>query len=251
MTLDQLEGRNPVLECLQRGKRRVHRVLLDRGAKPDVRVRKIIELASQCGAPVERVARQKLDQVASGRVHNGVIAMADPLQNWTARALLDDILRREDEPFVVLADALAYEHNLGAVLRSCLAFGVHGLFLPSRRGAGLSPVVQRVAMGAAEVIPVARESLFTPLKALKKAGVSIMGADMDGGPCDQARMSGPLALVLGAEGRGLSPTLRARCDSVVSVPLAGQLESLNVSVAGGILMYEKRRQDGWKATSGG
>jgi 23S rRNA (guanosine2251-2'-O)-methyltransferase len=100
-------------------------------------------------------------------------------------------------------------------------------------------------MGAAEEVPVVRESLFGAIKGIRKAGIPIMGADMDGVPCDQARMGGPFALVLGAEGRGLSPKLREKCDGAVAVPLGGRLESLNVSVAAGILMYEKRRQDGW------
>ena len=243
--MDQLEGRNPVLECLQRGRRRVHRVFLDRNAKRDARIQRILVLAGECKARVELVPRRVLDQKASGRVHNGVVAYADPLESWSARGLIESVLAREAAPFFLLADALTYEHNLGAVLRSSLAFGVDGVFLPSRRGASLSPVVQRVAMGAAEEVPVVRESLFGAIKGIRKAGIPVMGADMNGVPCDQARMGGAFALVLGAEGRGLSPKLREKCDGVVSVPLGGRLESLNVSVAAGILMYEKRRQDGW------
>ena len=249
--MDQLEGRNPILECLERRRRRVHRVLVDRGAKRDARVKRILELAGNHGVRVEIVQRRELDRLASGRVHNGVIAHADPLPQWSAKGLLDGVLATEPAPFFVLADALAYEHNLGAVLRSCLAFGVNGVFLPSRRGAALSPVVQRVAMGAAEEIPVVRESLFGAIKGLRKAGIPIAGADMDGEPCHRAPLAGPLALMMGAEGRGLSPTLRDKCDRIVSVPLGGRLESLNVSVAAGILMYEKRRQDGWDEPEAG
>ena len=116
--------------------------------------------------------------------------------------------------------------------------------MPTRRGADpLSPVVQRVSMGAVEIMPIIRESLFVAASELARAGVPIVGADMDGEPLNAVDLRGSLALVLGEEGRGLSPKLREKCTRIVSVPLAGELESLNVSVAAGILMYEKRRQE--------
>lgn len=243
--MDRLEGRNPVLECLARGRRRVRRVYVDLGARDDPRITRILELAEATGAKVARVPRQQLDQMAEGRVHNGVIAEADPLPDWTAAALLEDVLGRGRDPFFVLADGLAYEHNLGAILRSGLGFGVDGVVVPTRRGADLSPVVQRVAMGAAEVVPLVKEGLFAALKPIQKAGIRVVGADMGGTPLGQCNLRGSIALVLGAEGEGLSSKLRERCDEIVSVPLAGNLESLNVSVAAAVLMYEKRRQDGW------
>lgn len=245
--MERLEGRNPVLECLLRGKRRVHRIWLDQGAKPDARVARILELAERRTVPVQRVDRPRLDRMAEGRVHNGVIAEVDDTALWTTRALLDHLHAIGKEPFLLLADALAYEHNLGALLRSALGFGVDGVVLPTHRGAALSPVVQRVAMGAVEEVPIVRESLFAALKHIQRDGVRVVGADMGGEPLGKADLRGPVALVLGEEGRGLSPKLRERCDRVVSIPLAGKLESLNVSVAGAVLMYEKRRQDGWFA----
>lgn len=246
---DQLEGRNPVVECLARGRRRVHRIWLDEGARPDPRVQRILELASAGKVPVERVSRRVLDEMSAGRVHNGVIARADPIQRWTAKGLVDSLDFGRD-PFLVMVDELSYEHNLGAVLRSALGFGVDGMFLPTRRGSDISPVVQRVAMGAAEEVPVVREGLFSALKPIKKAGIRVIGADMGGVPAHELDLSGPLTLVLGGEGRGLPDGLRQRCDAIVSIPLQGGLESLNVSVAAAILMYEKRRQDGWFDTSG-
>lgn len=243
--MDQLEGRNPVLEALSRGRRKVKRIWLDRGAKTDRRIGTILELAEAQRIPTARVSRQELDSRAEGRVHNGIIAHAEPLPEFSAKALLDHLFDSGDDPFLVLADGLSYEHNLGAILRSGLGFGVNGVFVPTRRGAALTPVVQRVAMGAAEVVPVVRESLFAALKPIKRAGIPVVGADMGGIPLHEARLSGPLALVMGAEGSGLSSKLREKCDTIVSIPLAGQLESLNVSVAAAVLMYEKRRQDGW------
>lgn len=243
--VDQLEGRNPVLECLVRRKRRVRKVLLDAGARPDARVRRILELAERAGVRVERVDRRRLDGIAEGRVHNGVVAMADPLPGWTTRALLDDVYERRQDPLLVMACEISYEHNLGAILRSSLGFGVHGLVVPTRRGAGVSPVVQRVSMGAVEEVPVVREGLSSALKHFKKDGLRVIGADMRGQPLGTVDLRGPLVIAVGGEGGGLTKAVRDRCHAFVRIPLAGRLESLNVSVATAVLLYEKRRQDGW------
>ncbi|MCB9664197.1 MAG: 23S rRNA (guanosine(2251)-2'-O)-methyltransferase RlmB [Alphaproteobacteria bacterium] len=247
--MEQLEGRNPVLECLARGRRRVHRIWLDEGARPDDKITRILELAERAGVILARVPRARLDKMADGRVHNGIVAHADPVPSPTARQLLDTLFDAGRAPFLLLADEVSYEHNLGAILRTSLGFGVDGLVIPTRRGAEVGPVVQRVSMGAVEVVPVVREGLSSALKPIRDAGIPVVGADMGGTPLHASRLSGPLALVLGGEGKGLSPALRRKCDAVVSVPLAGKLESLNVSVAAGILMYEKRRQDGWFDTT--
>jgi len=242
---EQLEGRNPVVEALRRQRRRVVRVLIDVGARPDPRIAEIERLAAEVGAKVERVERRQLDRLADGRVHQGVIADAEAMPQLTMRQVMDEVYEAGRDPFFVLADEVVYEHNLGAILRSCLGFGVDALVLPTRRGAGVGPVVQRVAMGAAEVVPVVNEGLSSALKPIRDAGIRVIGADAGGAPVGSVDLRGPLALVLGGEGKGLSDTLRKRCDVVVSIPLAGALESLNVSVAGAVLMYEKRRQDGW------
>lgn len=241
---DPIEGRNPVFECLTRNRRRVRHIWLDRGARQDDRIDRILAIAKERGVPVDLVDRLKLDKMAEGRVHNGIIADADPLPDVTTANLLDDLFAAGRDPFLMLVDEIAYEHNLGAILRSGLGFGLDGLILPTRRGAALSPVVQRVSMGACEVVPVVREGLYSALKPIKKAGIRVIGADMGGTPLGKMDLRGPIALMLGGEGEGLGPELRQRCDGVVSIPLGGGLESLNVSVAAAILMYEKRRQEG-------
>ncbi len=234
-----------MVECLVRGRRRVLRIWLDRGAKPEPRLLQMETLAAEKGVRVERVDRQKLDKMANDRVHNGVIAEVEDLPSYTTAILLDELFLADIDPFLVMIDEVSYEHNLGAVLRSGMGFGVNGVVVPTRRGAGLSPVVQRVSMGAAEVVPVIREGLYSALKPIKKAGVRVVGADMGGTPLGEIDLRGPLVILLGGEGEGLGPELRQRCDQVVSIPLASELESLNVSVAAAVLMYEKRRQDGW------
>jgi 23S rRNA (guanosine2251-2'-O)-methyltransferase len=249
--LDQLEGRNPVVEALVRARRRVARIWIDQNAKADPRITRIEQLAAERGAPVLRKERRHLDEAAEGRVHNGVIAWAEPLPQLTVAQLLDQAFASGRDPLVLLCAELAYEHNLGAILRTALGFGVHGVIVPTRRGAALSPVVQRVAMGAAEEVPIVRESFHSAAKHLQRAGLPLVAADHGGTPIGEARLSGPLALVLGGEGEGLSPGQRERCDRVVSIPLHAGLESLNVSVATGILLFEKRRQDGWFAPHAG
>ena len=240
--LEQLEGRNPVIEALLRKRRKVRKVLLDERAREDEKVRRLIALCQQEGVRIERVSRDQLDRMAAGEVHNGVIAHADQLPELTVQQLLDQVYERGEVPFLVLADEISYEHNLGAILRSALGAGVHGVVVPTKRGKGLSPVVHRVSMGGAEAVPLVREGLSSALKICHKAGLRIVGADMGGVAHWDLDWTIPTALVLGGESKGLSPTLRKRCDQIVGVPLQGELESLNVSVTAGIMLFERARQ---------
>jgi 23S rRNA (guanosine2251-2'-O)-methyltransferase len=241
--MDQLEGRNVVLEALKRGQRQVFRIALDSGAKRNDKLDQILELARQHDVKLERISRDKLDEYSEAEVHNGIMAEAAPLPEWTLAQRMDDVFDAGELPFFVLVDEVNYEHNLGAILRSALGAGVHGVVVPVRRGKGLTAVVQRVAMGGAEEVPLIREGLSSALATLRRAGVRVVGADMDGEACWDVPMTGALAIVLGGEDKGLSPTLRERCDAIVAVPTARDLESLNVSVTGAVLMFEKVRQD--------
>lgn len=240
--MDQLEGRNPVYEALVRKRRRVLKILLDERARPNPKLDAILKLAHQQGVKVERAPRSRLDRLCKGDVHNGILAKAEPLASHSVNSLLSEIRSRGEDPFLVLADEISYEHNLGAILRSSMGAGVHGVVVPVRRGKGLTPVVQRVAMGAAEEVALVREGLPAAQKRCRKEGLLVVGADMDGQPYWELDLTGPLALVVGGESKGVSPTLRKRCDHIVSVPLEGGLESLNVSVTAAVLMFERMRQ---------
>lgn len=240
--MDRLEGRNVVLEALTRGRRPVRAIWLDERARPDEKIQRILALARERGVKVQRVPRQEIDRRAQGDVHNGILADADPLAGRTVDEVIDAAYARDEAPFIALADEVQYEHNLGAIMRSGLGAGLHGIVVPTRRGAGLSPVVARVAMGAAEEIPVVREGLFSALKKIKKHGMLVVGADMSGTAPWDVDLTGAVAVVLGGESKGLSPTLRKKCDVVVGVPLQGGLESLNVSVTAGVLFFERVRQ---------
>lgn len=240
---DQLEGRNVVIEALRRGRRRVTGIWLDERARPGGKVDELSELAARQGVPVHLVPRQKLDRRSETGAHNGVIAEAEPLVTHTTTSLLHELAVRGEDPFLVLVDEVQYEHNLGAILRSALGAGVNGVIVPVVRGKGLSPVVQRVAMGGAEEVPLVREGLSSALAVLVRAGVRVVGCDMDGDPLWRVPLTGPIALVLGGEDKGLTPTLRKRCDQVAAVPLHGGLDSLNVSVTAALFMFEKVRQE--------
>jgi len=242
--LEQLEGRNVVLEALVRQKRPVRRIYLDERAKPDPKVNEILRLAALARVNVQRVPRQRLDEMSQTGVHNGVIAEARPRETPTVAALLEQLFAEGQDPFLILVDEVQYEHNLGAILRSALGAGAHAVVVPVVRGKGLTPVVHRVAMGGAEEVWFIREGLSSALAAIRRSGVRVVGADMDGKPCWEVPMRGPLAIVLGGEDKGLTAPLRDRCDAIAAVPLRGGLESLNVSVTAAILLFEKVRQDG-------
>ncbi len=223
-----------VLEALERKRRPVRTIWMDVGARSDEKITRILALGCD---RVKRVERTMLDRMSLTGVHNGVIAEADELPEPSVRELL-----QVRDPFLVLIDEVQYEHNLGAVLRSALGAGVTGVIIPTQRGKGLTPVVQRVSMGGAEAVPVVRAGISSSLADIRRAGVMVIGADMDGVPPWELNLTGPLAIVLGGEDKGLTGPVRKRCDAIVGIPLSGGLQSLNVSVTAGILLFERVRQ---------
>lgn len=240
---DQLEGRNIIVEVLRRKKRAVQEIFVDGRAKKDHKIAEILSLAKKRKIPVQSVSRQDLDEKSVTGVHNGVIAIAEPHPSYTTLEVIDKAYEQNEQPFLVMVDELNYEQNLGAILRSSMGAGVHGVIIPDVRGKGLTPVVQRVAMGGSEEVPLIREGLFNAIKHIKKAGVTVIGADMDGTPIWDLPLQGAVAFVFGGESKGLSPTLRNKCDHIASVPLNLGLESLNVSVTAGVFLFEKNRQE--------
>lgn len=240
---DQIEGRNIVIEVLRRKKRKVLEIFLDDRAKSDVKISEILKVAEKRNIPLHRVHREKLDKMTQTGVHNGVIAYAEPHPSITTKQLLDSVYEKNQQPFLVMADEMNYEQNLGAILRSSMGAGVHGVITPAKRGKGITPVVQRVAMGGAEEVPLIREGLFSSLKEIKKAGITVIGADMDGTPIWDLHLKSAVCFIFGGESKGVSPTLRRKCDYIASVPLHKGLESLNVSVTAGVFLFEKNRQE--------
>ncbi len=238
---EQIEGRNPVLEALRAGHPLIKIYILKTETSGPVRT--ILDAARQKGIPVNPVDSQVLDRMAVTRNHQGVIAVA---AEWNY-ATLDQILKistvKNEPPFLVILDGVEDPQNLGSIIRTAEAAGVHGIIIPERRAAGLSSAVSRASAGAVEYLPVARVTNLTKtIQELKKAGLWFTGVEMDGKiELHQADLSGPIGLVLGGEGRGISRLVAEECDQIVRLPMWGRVNSLNVSVAAGIAFYEVRR----------
>lgn len=235
---EMVAGRNPVIELL-RSERPVNKILMLKSEGGNLK--RIVAMAKEKGVPVKDVAREKLDSLSPGLNHQGVIAFAAACDYATVE---DIFARAGSEPlFVVIADGIEDPHNLGAIIRSADAAGAHGVIVPKRHGAGLTAAVMKASAGAAEHLPVARVSnLAATVEELKKKNVWIYAADMDGESWCTVDYSGAVALVIGSEGSGVSRLLKERSDVVVSLPMCGQVNSLNASVATGILLYEITRQ---------
>ena len=239
---DVLVGRNAVTEALKSG-RGINKLWIASGAR-EGSVAEIAALAKERGIVVQYVERAKIESLAGGHRHQGVLAYVAPVPY----AELDDILKAAEEkgeaPFLVLLDELEDPHNLGALLRTADATGVHGILIPKRRSVSLNATVAKTSAGAVEYVPVARiGNIAQTLKKLKEKGFWVAGADMDGEKAYyEADLTGPLVLVVGSEGRGMSRLTKEACDFIVSMPMVGRINSLNASVAGSILMYESMRQ---------
>ena len=237
MAEEFIAGRVAVTEALKSG--RPADTLFVARDDPGGRLGSIIALAKAQGVVVKDAKREKLEQLCGTSHHQGVVLTAAA----RAYAELEDLLAaardKGEAPFLVLCDEIEDPHNLGAILRTAEAAGVHGVVVPKRRSAPLNQAVARTSAGAVEHIPVARVSnLCTAMEGLKAQGLWIYGADMAGEPYDAKPLTGPIALVIGSEGKGLGRLVRERCDGLLSLPMRGKINSLNASVAAGILMYE-------------
>ncbi|MDR2909406.1 MAG: 23S rRNA (guanosine(2251)-2'-O)-methyltransferase RlmB [Oscillospiraceae bacterium] len=238
MDQDYIYGRRPVAELLS-SDRPVECLMIQKGTEGGAG--KLIALAKARGVPVKTADVKRLDELSGGGRHQGAVALTGA-QSYVE---LEDILGAgRDKPLLlVLADGIEDPHNLGALIRTAESAGAHGLILPSRRSAGLSGVVAKASAGAIMHLPAARVAgLPETIEKLKKAGIWVYGADMAGEPYDQTDFSGPVALVMGGEGKGLGRLVKERCDRLVSIPMRGRTEALNVSVAAGIILYEIARQ---------
>ncbi len=234
---DLIIGRNAVLEAVRSG-REIDTLFVAKGDRSGS-IGMIIGKASENGIVVKDVDRRKLDAMCGGANHQGIAARAAAHKYADIRDMLAAAEEKNEQPFLIICDEIEDPHNLGAIIRSADACGAHGVIIPKRRGVSLTYAVSKVSAGAVEYVPVARVSnLASTIDDLKKEGFWIYGADMDGTPWDKQDYSGKVALVIGSEGRGISRLVREKCDFIVSLPMKGKINSLNASVAAGILMYE-------------
>lgn len=238
---DYIAGRNAVMEALKSG-RHLDSVVIARGDRQG----SIAAIAARCkeqGVPIKEADVRKLDAMAAN--HQGVIAIAACKEYVTLDALFQAAEDKGEPPFFIVCDELEDPHNLGAILRTAEAAGAHGVIVPRRRSVGLTSTVYKASAGAVEYVPVARvANINDALRELKERGVWVYGLDMDGEDWCATDMTGATALVVGSEGRGISRLVRENCDFVLSLPMNGRVNSLNASVACGIVLYEVARQRG-------
>lgn len=234
---DLIIGRNASMEAL-RSSREIDTLFIARGDRSGS-IGAIISIARDKGIVVKEVDRRKLDAMCGGANHQGVAARAAAHKYASVDDIIAAAKEKGEDPFVIICDEIEDPHNLGAIIRTADACGAHGVIIPKRRGVSLTYAVGKVSAGAVEYVPVARvPNLPSAIDDLKKEGFWVYGADMDGTPWDKQDYSGAVALVVGSEGKGISRLVKEKCDFIVSLPMKGKINSLNASVAAGILMYE-------------
>lgn len=242
MNEDIIYGRNPIIEALEAG-RTMDKILIQDGIR-HTQIGIIRNLAKDRGIVYQFVDRRKLDRIAEGENHQGVVAYATAHKYAT----LEDILKLAEDsgkpPFLIIADGITDPHNLGSIIRTADAAGAHGVIIPKNRSVSLNSVVAKVSAGAIEHTPVARvTNISQTLELLKKKGLWIVGTALEAEQmCYGCDLKGPLGIVIGSEGEGMSRNVREHCDFLVKIPMLGKTESLNASVAAGVLMYEAVRQ---------
>lgn len=246
--LYKLEGRNSILEALKSG-RSINKLLVAKGER-EGSIKQILALARQKHIPIQEADKSRLDAISGTYAHQGVIAFAAAKEY----ADVDDILERAANdgkpPFIVILDGISDAYNLGSILRTADAAGVHGVIIPKRRAVGLTAAVSKASAGAIEYVPVARvTNIVQTIEYLKKRNIWIAGTDSTGEkPYFASDLTGAIALVIGSEGEGMGELVRKSCDFVVNIPMMGSITSLNAAVAGAIVIYEILRQRSGKQT---
>lgn len=238
-TRETLYGRNAALECLRARRRHIHKVILADNVETTGPISQIIKLAKGLNVPIQQAARKTLDK--QGRGHQGVLVETGRYPLVEVADILSHAARLNEPPFLVALDHIEDPHNVGAIIRTLESVGAHGLLLPKRRSAGITATVVNVSAGATEHIRVAEISnLVQTLKSLKAESIWVMGLEESDTAVwyHDANLSGPVVLVIGNEGKGLSRLVRETCDLLIKLPMRGHINSLNASVAGALALYE-------------
>lgn len=241
-------GRNPVIEALKSGKQ-IDTIYVDSDSGGSIGL--ICKMAKERDIVVKQVSPQKLDSMSDGKSHQGVIASGACAEYSSIEEILAKAKEKGTAPFIIICDEIEDPHNLGAIIRTAEAAGVDGVIIPKRRSASLNQTVYKTSAGAASYVPVARVSnLAASIDELKETGVWIYGTDASGEDYTKVDMSGPCAIVIGSEGFGMGRLTKEKCDFLLKLPMFGQVNSLNASVAAGIFMYETVRRRGLKKING-
>ncbi len=238
---DVIFGRNSVAEAIKSG-RPLDSVMVARGDRSGS-IPKIVADAKKAGIVIKEVDAKKLDFICGHNNHQGIAAMGAVKEYSSVEDIFAAAEERNEPPFIIICDEIEDPHNLGAIIRTAEAAGAHGVIIPKRRSASLSFTVAKTSAGAVEFMHVARvTNIPQTIDELKKRGVWVYCADMDGEPFYKSNLKGAIALVIGSEGNGVGRLVKEKCDVTLSMPMKGKINSLNASVAAGILMYEVSRQ---------
>jgi len=239
---DILEGRNSVLEAIK-ANRTINKLLIQKGNK-EGSIKHIIALAREKGIVIQETDRINLDKISTTHAHQGVIAYVASKDYVEVDEILEVAMLKGEDPFIIILDGIEDSYNLGSILRTANAAGAHGVIIPKRRAVGLNASVSKASAGAIEYVPVARvTNIGQTIDYLKKKNIWIVGTDHSGEKAFyQSDLKGSIALVLGSEGEGMGKLVSQKCDFIVNIPMKGQISSLNVAVAGAIIMYEVLRQ---------
>ncbi|HIV41251.1 MAG TPA: 23S rRNA (guanosine(2251)-2'-O)-methyltransferase RlmB [Candidatus Mediterraneibacter guildfordensis] len=236
-----IEGRNAVIEAFRSG-RTIDKVFVLDGCQ-DGPVRTIVREAKKHGAVLNFVEKERLNQLSETGRHQGVIAWAAAYSYAEVSDMLEVAAQKNEDPFLILLDGIEDPHNLGAIIRTANTAGAHGVIIPKRRASGLTATVAKASAGALNYTPVAKvTNLAKTIDELKEKGLWFVCADMDGEQMYDLNLTGPIGLVVGSEGQGVSRLVKEKCDYIASIPMKGEITSLNASVAGGVLAYEIVRQ---------
>lgn len=237
----EIFGRNPVLELL-RSNKSINKILIAAGTEKGSMV-DIIKLAKQKRIPFQQVEKSHLDKMLPGEKHQGVIALVAAADYVEWQDILEKAREKNEDPLIIILDEIEDPHNLGAILRTADAVGAHGVIIPKRRAVPLTEGVAKASAGAVQYMPVARvANIVQTMEQLKKEGCWIAGTSLKGKVLYEQDLKGPLAIVIGSEGSGLSKLTEEKCDFLVTIPMLGQINSLNASVATGVVLYEATRQ---------
>ena len=236
-----IEGRNPIIEALKNN-RPIEKIMVNKASK-EGSIKKILAMAKENKVIIQEVDRHKLDEMSESHAHQGVIAITSDYRYYDLDEILEIPRQNGEDPFFIILDGITDPHNLGSIIRTADAVGAHAVIIPKRRSVQITPIVAKASAGAVEYLPVCKvTNIVNTIKTLKENGLWIAAVDKDGQTFYQQNLGGPLGLVVGSEGEGISRLVKQNCDFTVSMPMSGNVTSLNASVAGGILLYEVYRQ---------
>ncbi|MBO6132784.1 MAG: 23S rRNA (guanosine(2251)-2'-O)-methyltransferase RlmB [Lachnospiraceae bacterium] len=238
---DIIEGRNEIIEAFRAG-RTIDRIIMLDGSN-DGPLQAVKERARKKSIRIDYVPRKRLDEISPTGRHQGVIAYAAAYHYSTVEDILERAQRKGEDPFIILLDNIEDPHNLGAIIRTANAAGAHGVIIPKNRAVGLTSTVVRCSSGAVNYTPVAKvANLARTIEDLKKKGLWFVCADMSGDDLHSQKLTGPIGLVIGSEGSGVGQLVKSKCDFLSAIPMMGEIDSLNSSVAAGVMAYEILRQ---------